>query len=68
MEDSMKPNNNNFHSVKTIRSDRQAMTSRRQTISKEKQEIEPVAWRGQRFVRPVPVAMTTVRLVRDAEI
>ena len=30
--------------------------------------IEPVAWRGHKFGRPVPVAMTTVRLVRGAEI
>ena len=30
--------------------------------------IEPVAWRGHRFGRPVPVAVTTVRLVREAEI
>ena len=30
--------------------------------------IEPVACRGQGFVGPVPVAVTTVRLVREAEI
>ena len=30
--------------------------------------IEPVAWRGQGFVGPVPVAVTTVRLVREADI
>ena len=29
--------------------------------------IEPVAWRGHRFARPVPVAVTTVRLVREAK-
>ena len=30
--------------------------------------IEPVAWRGHRFGRPVSVAVTTVRLIREAEI
>ena len=44
------------------------MTSRRQTVSKEREKIEPVAWRGQGFVGPVPVVVTTVRLVREAEI
>ena len=34
----------------------------------ERQEIEPVASEGQGFVRPVPVAVTTVRLVREDEI
>ena len=44
------------------------MTSRRQTVSKEREKIEPVAWRGQGFVGPVQVAVTTVGLVREAEI
>ena len=44
------------------------MTSRKQTVSKERYEIEPVAWGGQGFVGPVPVTVTTVRLVREAEI
>ena len=44
------------------------MTSRRQTVSKERETIEPVAWRGQGFVGPVLVAVTTVHLVREAEI
>ena len=30
--------------------------------------MEPVAQRGQGFVGPVPVVVTTVRLVREAEI
>ena len=30
--------------------------------------IEPVAWRGHGFGRPVPVAMTTIHLVRESEI
>ena len=29
--------------------------------------IEPVAWRGHGFGRPVPVVVTTVRMVREAE-
>ena len=68
MEDSMKPNNNSHHTVKSNRSSKQAMTSQRQTVSKKREEIEPVARRGQVFVGPVPVAVTTVRLVREAEI
>ena len=44
------------------------MTSHRQTVSKEREKIEPVSWRGQGFVGPVPVAVTTIRLVREAEI
>ena len=68
MEDSMKPDNNSIHIVKTIRSCKQAMTSRRQTVSKEREKIEPVAWWGQGFVGPVLVVVTTVRLVREAEI
>ena len=44
------------------------MTSQGPTINKEMGEIEPVARRRQRFVGPVPVAVTTVRLVREAEI
>ena len=68
MEDSMKPNNNSLHTVKSIRSCKQAMTSWRQTVSKEREVIEPVAWWGQGFVGPVPVAVTTVRLVREAKI
>ena len=44
------------------------MTSRRQTVTKEREVIEPVAWRGQGFVGPVPAAVTTVRLVREADI
>uniref|UniRef100_R7W8H4 WD repeat-containing protein 75 second beta-propeller domain-containing protein n=1 Tax=Aegilops tauschii TaxID=37682 RepID=R7W8H4_AEGTA len=35
------------------------MTSRRQTVSKEREKIELAAWRGQRFVGSVPVAVTT---------
>ena len=64
----MKPNNNSRHTVKSIRSSKQAMTSQRQTVSKKREEIEPVARQGQEFVGPVPVAVTTVRLVREAEI
>ena len=30
--------------------------------------IEPVAWEGHRFGRPIRVAVATVRLVREAEI
>ena len=44
------------------------MNSQRPTVNKEKGWIEPVAWRGQGFVGPVPVAVTTVRLVRESEI
>ena len=44
------------------------MTSRRQTVNKERETIEPVAWERQGFVGPVPVPVTTVRLVREAEI
>ena len=64
----MKPIKTSSQTVKSNRLCKQAMTSWRQTISKEKWEIEPVASGGQGFVWPVPVAMTTVRLVREAEI
>ena len=64
----MKPMNNSSQAMKSNRYDYQAMTSRRRTVNKEREEIELVAWRGQGFVGPVPVAVTTVRLVREAGI
>ena len=44
------------------------MTSQGPTVSKGKGRMKPVTRWRQWFVRPVPVAMTTVRLVREAEI
>ena len=44
------------------------MTSQRQTISNERERIEPSLDEDTGFVGPVPVAVTTVRLVREAEI
>ena len=44
------------------------MTSRRQTLSKGRERIEPVTVEDTGFVGPVPVVVTTVRLVREAEI
>ena len=44
MEDSMKLIRTSSHTVKSNRQSKQAMTSQRQTMSKEKEGIEPVAW------------------------
>ena len=44
------------------------MTSQGVTVRKEKGRMKPVTRWRQWFVGPVPVAVTTVRLVREAEI
>ena len=44
------------------------MTSQGPTVSKGKGRMKPVTRWRQWFVGPVPVAVTTVRLVREAEI
>ena len=64
----MKPIRTSSQTVKSNRLCKQAMTSRRQAISKEKWEIEPVARWRQGFGRPVLVAVTTIHLVREAGI
>ena len=64
----MKPIRTSSHTVKTNGQCKQAMASQGPTVNKEMGRIEPVACWRQWFVGPVPVAMTTVRLVREAEI
>ena len=66
MEDSMKPIRTNSHTVKTNGQCKQAMTSQGPTVNKEMGRIEPVACWRQWFVGLVPVAVTTVCLVRAA--
>ena len=44
------------------------MTSRRQTQSKGGKRLNQLLVEDTGFVGPVPVAVTTVRLVREAEI
>ena len=44
MENCMKPVRTSSHTVKSNKYEKQAMTSQRQTVSKEKEEIELVAW------------------------
>src|SRR3989337_1464985 len=53
--------------MKSNRAGKQAKTSRRETVSKgERDRTSRLVKTG--FGRPVPVAVTTVRLVREAEI
>ena len=68
MEDSMKPTNDSSQAMKSNRYDKQAMTSRRQTQSKGGKGQNQSLVEDTGFVGPVPVAVTTVRLVREAEI